>query len=135
MSVVTVFGASGYVGSNLVPELVAAGHSVRAVARSREILNAREWRGVELYEADVLDKESLHESLTDCDIAIYLIHSMGAGKNFEHLDRVAADNFSKAAADNHVSRIIYIVGDSKFTSHILWHAWSSQNDIWFYSKL
>ena len=110
MSVVTVFGASGYVGSNLVPELIAAGHSVRAVARSREILNAREWRGVELYEADVLDKESLHESLTDCDIAIYLIHSMGAGKNFEHLDRVAADNFSKAAADNHVSRIIYLGG-------------------------
>ena len=56
MSVVTVFGASGYVGSNLVPELVAAGHSVRAVARSREILSAREWRGVELYEADVLDE-------------------------------------------------------------------------------
>ena len=81
MSVVTVFGASGYVGSNLVPELLDAGHSVRAVARSREILNAREWRGVELYEADVLDKESLDESLTDCDIAIYLIHSMGAGKD------------------------------------------------------
>ena len=54
MSVVTVFGASGYVGSNLVPELVAAGHSVRAVARSREILSAREWRGVELYEACLL---------------------------------------------------------------------------------
>ena len=65
MSVVTVFGASGYVGSNLVPELVAAGHAVRAVARSREILNARDWRGGERYEADVLDKESLHVSLTD----------------------------------------------------------------------
>jgi uncharacterized protein YbjT (DUF2867 family) len=29
-----VFGATGYIGGRLVPELLAAGHEVRAVAKS-----------------------------------------------------------------------------------------------------
>ena len=36
-----VFGASGYIGSNLVPELLRAGHRVRATARNIEVLGAR----------------------------------------------------------------------------------------------
>ena len=36
-----VFGASGYIGSNLVPALVAAGYRVRASARNVEVLEAR----------------------------------------------------------------------------------------------
>ena len=43
-----VFGASGYVGSNLVPYLVEAGWRVRAAARSRAVLEARDWQGVDL---------------------------------------------------------------------------------------
>lgn len=33
-----VFGASGYIGTNLVPKLVAQGYSVRAVARNMGVL-------------------------------------------------------------------------------------------------
>jgi len=37
-----VFGASGYVGTNLVPALLAAGNgSVRAAARNSKVLAAR----------------------------------------------------------------------------------------------
>ena len=41
-SVVVVFGATGYVGSNLVPRLLADGARVRAVGRQRRVLEARE---------------------------------------------------------------------------------------------
>ena len=110
MTVVTVFGASGYVGSNLIPELLKSDYVVRAVARNKEVLESRFWTGVELFEADVLNSSSLASSLEGTDIAVYLIHSMSAGSEFEELDRVAALNFAKEAELHNVKRIIYLGG-------------------------
>lgn len=105
-----VFGASGYVGSNLVPHLVAAGHRVRAVARQASVLEARGWQGVQLVEADALNPLSLPPALEDCDVAYYLVHSMAAGSSFGQLDRRAALNFAQAAARVGVRRIVYLGG-------------------------
>ena len=110
MTVVTVFGASGYVGSNLIPELLKSDYVVRAVARNKEVLESRFWTGVELFEADVLTSSSLASSLEGTDIAVYLIHSMSAGSEFEELDRVAALNFAKEAELHNDKRIIYLGG-------------------------
>jgi uncharacterized protein YbjT (DUF2867 family) len=54
-----VFGASGYIGSNLVPALLEAGQRVRATARNIEVLEGRSWRDVELVAADALDPATL----------------------------------------------------------------------------
>ncbi|MEH6584014.1 MAG: NAD-dependent epimerase/dehydratase family protein [Halioglobus sp.] len=43
--VALVFGASGYIGSNLVPFLAHQGLRVRAVSRNRAVLEGREWAG------------------------------------------------------------------------------------------
>ena len=52
---IVLIGASGYVGTNLVPALVAAGVGrVRAAARNRKVLAAQPWKNVELVEADAL---------------------------------------------------------------------------------
>ncbi|HYQ99429.1 MAG TPA: NAD-dependent epimerase/dehydratase family protein, partial [Casimicrobiaceae bacterium] len=63
MSTVLVLGASGYVGSNLVPFLAARGHAVRAASRRRDALEARGWHGVELIEADALAPRTLDAAL------------------------------------------------------------------------
>ena len=47
-SLYLVFGASGYIGSNLVPFLQKEGVRVRAAARNIDVLQARDWHGVEL---------------------------------------------------------------------------------------
>ena len=105
-----VFGASGYIGTNLVPRLLESGKRVRASARNPEILEARHWAGVECISADALRPETLQASLAGVDVAYYLVHSMAAGPGFGALDREAALNFGRAAAAAGVRRIVYLGG-------------------------
>jgi len=109
-AVTLVFGASGYIGSNLVPFLVRQGHRVRAVSRNRAVLEGREWPDVECVGADVLQPQTLAPALQDVDVAFYLVHSMAAGANFGLLDLQAAANFRDAAASAGVRRIVYLGG-------------------------
>jgi uncharacterized protein YbjT (DUF2867 family) len=116
-----VFGASGYIGTNLTPRLQEAGWQVRAAARHRAVLAARRWQGVELVAADALRPESLHVALKDIDVAFYLVHSMAAGRKFADLDIEAARNFATAAAQAGVGRIVYLGGlvpDSPKSQHL-----------------
>ena len=105
-----VFGASGYVGSHLVPYLLRLGRVVRASSRNPEVLEARGWEGVEIVRADALDPATLDAALHGVDTAYYLVHSMAAGKSFPELDAKAAANFAEAAARNGVRRIVYLGG-------------------------
>ncbi len=105
-----VFGASGYIGSNLVPFLVAGGRRVRASSRNPEVLEARGWTGVDIVTADALDPSSLDAALAGVDTAYYLVHSMAAGKGFPELDAEAARNFAAAAGRQNVRRIVYLGG-------------------------
>jgi len=107
---ILVFGASGYIGTNLVPHLLAGGHRVRASARNRKVLEARGWRDVEYIEADALSPATLPQALAGVDVAYYLVHSMAAGKDFGRLDLEAAAHFRDAAAAAGVRRIVYLGG-------------------------
>ena len=107
---VLVFGASGYIGTNLVEFLAARERKVRATSRTLEILEGRGWNGVELCRADALEPESLDAALRGVDTAYYLVHSMAAGKSFPELDAHAAQNFAEAAARQRVRRIVYLGG-------------------------
>ncbi len=107
---VLVFGASGYIGSNLVPYLASRGYAVRAAARNRKVIEGRHWEGVECVAADALDPASLQPALEGIDTAFYLVHSMASGRNFGRLDLEAAANFRAAAAAAGIRRIVYLGG-------------------------
>ena len=107
---VLVFGASGYIGTHLVPRLLASGFHVRASARDPSVLEGRGWDGVEIAKADALMPQTLDETLADVEVAYYLVHSMSAGHGFARIDREAADNFRKAAERQGVRRIVYLGG-------------------------
>lgn len=110
---IAVTGVTGYVGGRLVPELLDAGHEVRALARHPERLAGREWAGssqVELVEADASDLDQIRSALEGTDVAYYLIHSLGTGPTFEARDRRTALTFARAAREAGVRRIVYLGG-------------------------
>jgi uncharacterized protein YbjT (DUF2867 family) len=105
-----VFGASGYIGQRLVPRLLSEHLPVRAVARRLSSLQDRGWEGAELVAADALVPDTLPPALAGAEVAYYLVHSMAAGRDFGRLDRIAAGNFARAAAEAGVRRIVYLGG-------------------------
>lgn len=123
---VLMTGATGYVGSRLIPRLIYGNYDIRAISRSVTKLDSRPWADndrVETMEANALDKESMVRACRGCDAAYYLIHSMGAGDDdFEEMDRRAARNFVEAAEQANLDQIIYLGGlgdeDKELSRHL-----------------
>ncbi len=108
---VGVLGATGYVGGRLVPELLAAGHSVRCLARSPHRLDRLPWRAdVTVVQADVTDPATLEESFAGLDAVYYLVHTMGLSNDFEQTDRRGAENTRAASEAAGVGRLVYLGG-------------------------
>ena len=110
---ILVTGATGYIGGRLARRLLAEGHSVRVMARDVRRLSALQQAGAQCMAGDVLDPASLTSALEGVDVAYYLIHSMGAHRQFEAVDRQAARNFAEACSAQGVKRIIYLGGLGK----------------------
>ncbi|MFI9404280.1 SDR family oxidoreductase [Nocardia sp. NPDC052316] len=105
-----VFGATGYIGGRLVPELLAAGHSVRLMVRTPGKLDEAPWRDdVEIVAGDVTDSASVTAALENQEILYYLVHSL-TQRDFVDIDRRAARVVASAAATAGLSRIVYLGG-------------------------
>lgn len=108
---ILVTGATGYIGGRLVPELLAAGHEVRCLARTPAKLDAAAWRDdAEVVEGDLTDGASVRTAMEGVDAAYFLVHSMGGADDFAAEDRQAAATFRDAAADAAVGLIVYLGG-------------------------
>lgn len=108
---VLVTGATGYIGSRLVPVLLDAGLKVRVLTRSADRLRARRWADdVEVVEGDATSRQDLDRALEGIDVAYYLLHSMDGKDDFEQRDRDLARTFGLAAQGAGVGRIVYLSG-------------------------
>jgi len=119
--VVAVAGASGFVGSALLPVL-AADFDVVALRRTP----ATELPGVRWQRCDLFSLLQTERALEGADYAVYLVHSMLPARltqaRFEDMDFILADNFARAAARAGVKQILYLGGiipdDSRLSRHL-----------------
>lgn len=107
---VLVVGATGYIGARLVPRLVAAGYTVRCLARDPGKLRDLPWaESIEVMRGDVLDAASVRRAVTGMDVVYYLVHSLVV-PDFATVDRRAATIVAEAAGAAEVRRIVYLGG-------------------------
>lgn len=103
-------GASGYIGSRLLPALLEAGHHVYALIRhGKHPSIAAELAGqVTFLQGDLLDPSSL-PILENIDAAYYLVHSMGDNsKRFMELEDQSCRNFLSMIEKTGVKQVIYL---------------------------
>jgi uncharacterized protein YbjT (DUF2867 family) len=117
-----VTGATGYIGSRLVPRLLEEGWTVRVLTRDRKKVAERRWVDeVEIVEGDATTKLTLAEALADVDVAYYLLHSMDGKPGFAERDRDMARIFGVAAFEADVGRIVYLSGlhpEGRLSDHL-----------------
>ncbi|RPI11095.1 MAG: SDR family oxidoreductase [Zetaproteobacteria bacterium] len=123
---ILVTGATGYVGGRLTAALERAGHRVRCLARRPETLHGRVGVGTEVVAGDCLNPASLVPAQAGVHTAYYLVHSMGATKDFSALDREAAREFGRAAREAGVRRIVYLGGLGEPSDELSAHLKSRQ---------
>ena len=105
-------GASGYIGSHLLPHLLEAGHHVYALIRHEKNLPIEsKFAGqLTILQGDLLDSASL-PALKELDAAYYLVHSMADDpKHFNELEEKSCYNFLSLVEKTGVKQIIYLSG-------------------------
>ncbi|WP_327175593.1 SDR family oxidoreductase [Streptomyces sp. NBC_01335] len=100
---VFVTGASGWIGSAVVPELIAAGHQVVGLARSDASAAALTKAGAEVRHGSLDDLEVLREAAAESDGVIHLAfrHDLAFSGSFDaatEADRRAIDTLGEALA-------------------------------------
>ncbi|NYE35930.1 uncharacterized protein YbjT (DUF2867 family) [Nocardioides cavernae] len=107
---VLVLGATGYVGSRLVPHLLEHGHDVVAASSSepRPDRFGRDDR-VDAVRCDVTDPAMVEEAVADVDAVVYLVHSLDR-TDFGDRDRVGAETVAAAVAARGVRHLVYLSG-------------------------
>lgn len=121
---VLVLGATGYVGSRLVPHLLEHGHDVVAASSSAPRPNRFGWDDrVHAIRCDVTDPAAVLDAVAGVDAVVYLVHSLDRS-DFSDRDRVGAETVAAAVREVGVRRVVYLSGlvpdvpDADLSAHI-----------------
>lgn len=88
---ILVTGATGFIGSAVVAELLAAGHEVVGLARSQEAVDRLAQAGASAHRGQLTDLHSLEAGVRACDAAAHLafIHDFSKYRDNGEIDRLA----------------------------------------------
>jgi uncharacterized protein YbjT (DUF2867 family) len=105
-----VLGATGYVGSRLVPALLDRGYDVVAASSSEPNPDRFAWgHEVTWRRCDVTVADAVAAAVRDVDAICYLVHSLQR-RGFAARDRVGAEHVRDAVPGSGVRRLVYLSG-------------------------
>ncbi|WP_263357042.1 SDR family oxidoreductase [Acidicapsa ligni] len=91
---VFVTGATGFIGTEFVKELIAAGHQVRGLTRSDEGAEQLKAAGAEVHRGNLTDLDSLRSGVAGMDVVVNLAFS----HDFENFAKNAEDEIKAIKA-------------------------------------
>lgn len=107
---VLVLGATGYIGSRLVPHLLEHGHDVVAASSSPPRPDRFGWDDrVHAIRCDVTDPAAVLAAVDGVDAVVYLVHSLDRS-DFSDRDRVGAETVAAVVREAGVRRVVYLSG-------------------------
>jgi nucleoside-diphosphate-sugar epimerase len=108
---VFVTGATGFIGTKLVSELIRKGHTVHALSRSTSNRSGLEHERIKIVEGDIQDRRSLESGMEDCT---QVYHLAAYAKNWARDKRVFREmnidgmrNVFEAAKSTGVKRLVF----------------------------
>lgn len=105
-------GATGFVGSYILRELVAQGHTARCLVRDPDTELAASGKQVEKVKGDILQPKSFLGTLRGCDAVIHLVgiieEKPDDGVTFEKIHHDGTVNIVDAARDAEIDRFIHM---------------------------
>jgi nucleoside-diphosphate-sugar epimerase len=113
MSPTSIFvtGATGYIGTKLVNELVRQGHTVRALTRAGSNREGLDHERVELTEGNILDADSLAKRMDGCThvfhLAAYAKNWAQDPKTFFNQNVLGMRNVFDAARQCRIQRVVW----------------------------
>lgn len=106
-----VTGASGFIGANLVHELVERGHSVKLLLRQGSDTRGLEGAQYEYVQGNLANRAALAQAMSGCDVCFHLAASyylwMRDYRSMYAANVEGTRNVLQAAADAGCSRIVY----------------------------
>lgn len=110
---VLLTGATGFIGSALVPLLVDNSHHVRVLVRNEEMARQQKWtRHVEIFQGDLGEGASLRACCEDREAIIHcagLAHATGIGPKAHEMSHVrGTENLLEAAKQCGAGRFLYL---------------------------
>jgi len=105
---VFITGGSGFVGREIIRQLIAGNHSVRALVRKADALE--NFSGIETIVGDTTRSETLRDQLTGCDAVIHLVGIIrefpGRGITFNKLHVESTNNILRATEEQGIKRYL-----------------------------
>jgi uncharacterized protein YbjT (DUF2867 family) len=124
MRKILIAGASGFIGHALIENLLKD-ESIEIVGLSRSSRDSAHPR-IQWKKCDLFSLKDITDAMEGCDSAYYLVHSMLPSASlsqgtFYDFDLIMADNFVRAARENHLEHIIYLGGMIPPGEELSWH--------------
>ena len=106
---VTVTGGTGFLGGNLVRDLLAKGIPVRVLARPSPRADRLQAGGAEIVHGDLKDPESLARAVADADVVYHLAAKVGSAayKDYFDVNVGGTERLLAACAKQGVRQIVY----------------------------